>query len=96
MIKEFGDDTATSNEIGHRDGEVAVGVALGRDFSGVVDHAPEYGVGEGRDAVDHHEWVADDEGLDGRGTAGDYGGAGVVEGGAGVGDEMDIWRCDVS
>ena len=38
------------------------------------------GVGEGRDAVDDDEGVADEGGFDGGGAAGDDGGAGVEEG----------------
>ena len=48
------------------------------------------GEGERGDSVDDDEGVADDGGLDGGGAAGDDGGAGVVEGFAGVGDEGDV------
>ena len=50
------------------------------------DHALGDGVGEGRDAVDDDEGIADEGGFDGGGAAGDDGGAGVEEGGAGVVD----------
>ncbi len=45
--------------------------------------------GERGDAVDDDEGVADNGGLDGGGAAGDDAGAGVVEGFAGVGDEVN-------
>jgi hypothetical protein len=48
--------------------------------------------GEGGDAIDDYEWVADDGGLDGGGAAGDDAGTGVVESFAGVGDQADCER----
>ena len=57
------------------------------ELGGVADEAFGEGEGEARDAVDDDEGVADGGGLDGGGAAGDDGGAGVVEGVAGVGDE---------
>src|SRR5439155_1327370 len=46
--------------------------------------------GERGDAVDDHEGVPDDRGLDRCRAAGDYAGVGVIEGVAGVGDEADV------
>ena len=89
VVEELGDDAAAGDEVGHGDGQVAVGVGLGGDFGGVADEALEDGEGERGDAVDDDEGIADGEGLDGGGAAGDDGGAGVVEGFAGVGDEVD-------
>jgi hypothetical protein len=90
VVEEFGDDAAAGDEVGHGDGEVAVGVGCGGDLGGVADEAFEDGEGERGDAVDDDEGIADGEGLDGGGAAGDDGGAGVVEGFAGVGDEVDV------
>ena len=46
--------------------------------------------GERRDLVDDDEGVANDSSLDGGGTAGDDGGSGMVEGFAGIGDEVEV------
>ncbi len=92
LVEQLGDDAAAGDEVGHGDGEVAVGVFEGgfvADLGGVADEAFGEGEGERRDAVDDYEGVADGEGLDGGGAAGDDGGAGVVEGGAGVWHEGD-------
>lgn len=83
-VEELGDEAAAGDEVGHRDGKVAVDVTGGRDFGGIADELAGEGVGEGRDAVDDDEGGAEEGGLDGRGTAGDGGGTGVVEGGSGV------------
>src|ERR1035441_5945380 len=83
-VEEFRDDAAGGGEGGDRDREGTVGVDHGGDFGGVADHAFDDGEGERGDAVDDDEGIADGEGLDGGGSAGDDGGAGVVEGFAGV------------
>src|SRR5580658_1833201 len=49
-----------------------------------VDDSFRYGVGDGRDAVDDEEGIADDGRFDGGGSAGYDAGAGVVKGSAGV------------
>jgi hypothetical protein len=87
-LQELGDDAAAGDEVDHGDGEVAVGVEGGGDLRWVVDEAFCQPEGERGDAVDDHEWVSDDRGLDRGGSAGDYAGAGVVEGFAGVGDQV--------
>ena len=51
--------------------------------------------GEGGDAVDDDEGVADERGLDGGGAAGNDRGAGVVKGFAGVGDEVNVGEGNV-
>ena len=60
------------------------------DLGGVADEAFGEREGEWGDAVDDDEGVSDDGGLDGGGAAGDDGGAGVMEGLAGVGDKVDL------
>ena len=96
LLDELGDDAAAGDEIDHGYGEVAVGVGLGGDFGWVADEAFGEGEGEGGDFVDDDEGVADDCGLDGGGAAGYDGGSGVVEGFAGVWDEMKIGRVGAS
>ena len=90
-MEEFGDDPTTGDQVDHGDGKVAVGVEIvgGPDFGWVVDELFREAEGDWGDFVDDDEGVADDSGLDSGGAAGDYGGAGVVEGFACVGDEMN-------
>lgn len=90
-LEEFGDDAAAGDEVDHGDGQVAFGVEIGGvpDLGRVLDEAFSEAEGERGDLVDDEEGIADDCGLDGGGAAGDDAGAGVVEGFAGVGDEVD-------
>ncbi len=94
-MEELGDDAAAGDEVRHGNGEVAIAV----DFSGNLLRIPDELLGElegeGGDAVNDDEGVADERGLDGGGAAGDDRGAGVVEGFAGVGDEVDVREVDV-
>src|SRR5580692_7821329 len=76
MLNELRDYAAAGDEVGH--GHV-------RNF----DHPFGNGVGGRRDPVDDHEGIADKSSFHGSCAAGDYGGAGVVERGAGVVDEVD-------
>ncbi len=95
-LEELGDDAAAGDEVGHGDGEVAFAVVAcaggvhGPDFGRVPDELPGELEGEGGDAVDDDEGVADERGLDGGGSGRNDGGAGMMEGFAGVGDEVDV------
>jgi hypothetical protein len=84
VLKELGDDAAASDEVGHGDGQVSVGVGHVGEFFWVADEAFGEGEGEGRDPVDHDERVSHNCGEDGRRAAGDDGGPGVMEGFAGI------------
>ena len=95
VLEELGNDAAAGDEVGHGDGEVAFAVDVGGDFLGIPDELLGELEGEGGHAVDDDERVADERGLDGGGAAGNDGGAGVVEGFAGVGDEVDVGEGEV-
>src|SRR5271168_3932763 len=60
------------------------------DLRRIVDESLCQPEGERGDAVDDDEGVPDDRRLDRGGAAGDDAGASVVEGLAGVGDEVEI------
>ncbi len=97
VLQKLGNDAAAGDEVDHADGEVAVGVgAGGPDLGRIVDEALGEAEGERGDLVDDDEGVADDCGLDGGGPAGDDGGAGMVEGFAGVGDKVIFGACGFS
>jgi hypothetical protein len=91
VLKELGDDTAAGDEVDHGDGQVAVGVEGSRDLWRVVNEAFCQPEGERGDLIDDDKGVADNGSLDRGGSAGDYAGAGVMEGFAGVGDQVH-WR----
>ena len=57
MLNEFGDDSFAGNEVGH-------------GHMRHLDDAFGDGVGEGRDAVNDHEGIADEGSLDGGSSAG--------------------------
>lgn len=91
VLEELGDDAAASNEVDHGNGQIAVGIEGSGDLGWIMDEAFCQPKGERGDAVDDHEGVSDDRSLDGGGSAGDDAGAGVVEGFAGVRDQV-CWR----
>ena len=77
MLDELRHNTAPGDQVDHAD--------VGHPY-----HPLGYRVGDARDPVDHHEGVADDRGLNRCRAAGDHTGAGVMEGLAGVGDEVEV------
>jgi hypothetical protein len=91
-LKQLGNDAAAGDQVHHGDRKVVVGVDVGwfPDLGRVADEALCQPEGERRDAIDDYERVSDDGGLDRCRTAGDDGGAGVMERYAGVGDETDM------
>ena len=89
LLYQFGNDATAGDEIDHSDWQIAVGVGLGGDLSGVANEAFGELVGQGGDLVDDDEGVSDDGGLDRGGAAGYDAGLGVVEGLAGVGYEVN-------
>ena len=88
VLQEFGDDAAAGDEVDHGDGQIAVGVEGGRDLWRVVDKAFCQPEGERGDFIDDDKGVADNGSLDRGGSAGDDAGAGVMEGFAGVRDQV--------
>ena len=44
LVEQLGDDAAAGDEVDHGDGQVAVGVGLGRNLGGIADQAFEDGV----------------------------------------------------
>jgi hypothetical protein len=90
LLNQLGHDAASSDEVDHGDGEITVGVRLGRDLGRVADEAFGELVGQGRDLVDDNEGASNDGGLHGGSAAGHDAGSGVMEGFAGVGNEVEI------
>lgn len=92
VVEELWNEAVTGDQVGHRDGEVAVTIAAGGDLRRVTDKPAGEVEGKEGDLVDDHEGRADEGGLDGGRAGGDGRGAAVQEGGAGVGEEVD-GRC---
>jgi hypothetical protein len=90
LLDQFGNDAAACDEVDHGDGEVAVGVELGRDLGWVADQPFGELIGQGRNLVDDDKWVSDNGGLDRGGAAGYDAGSGVVEGLTSVRHEVKI------
>ena len=87
LVQQLRHNAPPSDQVDHGDRQVAVAIKRCRNLGRITDEAFGKRVGQSGDAVDDDEGGANGERLDGGSAAGDDGGAGVVEGGAGVGNE---------
>src|SRR5580704_3342662 len=92
FLDQLRNDTATCNEVNHRNWKVAVGVGLGRDLRRVAYKALGELIGKGRDLINHNKWITNDGGLYSGGSAGYYAGPGMVKRFTGVRNEMKIGK----
>ena len=90
LLDQFGNDATAGDEVDHGDREVTVCVELSGDLGWVADQPFGELVGQGRNPIDDDKWVSNDGGLHGGGAAGYDAGSGVVQGFAGIGDEVEI------